>query len=147
MEGTKYKIPVFFLQEKTYPTTNPHLLLKAFTMLITVSGNHNYWAMYHLKVACALLRTCRLEILNLGTRSLPSAPSVTLAPEFTQKLIPVHTCHTQQSGKQLLITAELVRIRTEMCQSQHTDYSGHIRQHGDPSSHKGLSDSGRHSEV
>lgn len=149
MEGTKYKIPGFFSRRRSIQQQmlqQPHLLLKAFTMIITTSGNHSYWAIYHLKVACALLGICSLEILN-SLPSLPSAPSVTLAPEFTQKRIPVHTCHPQQTVKWLLSTTELVRIRTETCQSQHPDYSGHIRQQGDPSSRKGLSESGRLSEV
>lgn len=102
--------------------------------------------MYHLKVACVLLGTCRLEIFNPGTPSLSSAPSVTLAPELTQK--PSRCTHLPPTtGKWLLSTTELARIRTETCQSQHPDYSGHITQQGDPSSHKGLSESGRLSEV
>lgn len=143
MEGTKYKITGIFPRRRSIQQQmlqQPRLLLKAVTMVISIRGN---WAMYHLKVACVLLQTHRLEILNPGTPSLPSTSSVTLAPEFLEKLTPVHTCHPQQGGKRLLSTTELVRIRTETRQSQHPDYSGHITQQGDLSSHKGLSESGR----
>lgn len=45
-------------------------------MVITISGNHSYWAMYRWKVAYVLLGTCRLEILNPG--SIPLLKSLQL---------------------------------------------------------------------
>lgn len=146
MEETKYKIPGIFPRRKSIQQQTlqqPRLLLKAVTMVISISGNCSYWAMYHFKVPCGQLQTCRLEILNPGTPFLPSTSAVTLASEFPPKLALVHTSQPQQGGKQLLSTTELVRMRTETCQSQHPDYSGHITQQGDLSSHKGLSESGR----
>lgn len=74
-------------------------------MVITVSGNHCYWAMYHMKVACVLLGTNRLKIFIPGSPPLTSALSVTLAPEVTQKLLPGHMCYPQQSLELLLSTA------------------------------------------
>lgn len=82
MERTKHKFPFFFFfrrnsfQQLTPQQPVPHLVLKEFTMVITISGNHSYWAMYRWKVAYVLLGTCRLEILNPG--SIPLLKSLQL---------------------------------------------------------------------
>lgn len=111
MEGTKYKISGFFPQENIYPTTNDA------TASSSDESSHNAYlsqwqpqllGMYHLKVACVLLGTCRLEIFNPGTPSLSSAPSVTLAPELTQKPCVLYTLatHNRQMAAEHYWTCE-----------------------------------------
>lgn len=112
MERTKHKFPFFFFQEKLFPTTNSTTACTPSCVEGVHNGYHNQWQpqlLGHVPLEGGLCSVRDMQTRDFkpwfhSPPEVTSAVSVTLAKEVTQKLLPGHTCHPQQSLELLLNT-------------------------------------------